>query len=147
MAEGFFNNFVKEIPGLNEFIGESAGLAACDGDFASAEAVDVLKGEWNIDISSHRARCLNESILKNSFLIFTMTRQHKEMITNAFPQLASKTFTLMEYAHGKKIDSREKEYDFTLDILDPYGMNRQIYLRCARQIRDAVERLIGLIRQ
>ncbi len=146
MAEGFFNELVKTVPELSDYLGESAGLAACDGDFASAEAIDVLKNEWNIDLYGHRARCLNESILRDSYLILTMTRQHKEMILNAFPQLEPNTFTLMEYAYGKRINSKEKEYDYTLDVLDPYGMNRQVYLKCARQIKDAVDKLVSLIR-
>ncbi len=146
MAEGFFNELIKTVPGLSGYIGESAGLTACEGDCASTEAVEVLMSEWNIDLSGHRARCLNQSILKDSYIILTMTRQHKEMILNVFPELEPVTFTLMEYAYGRKTNSKEKEYDFTLDILDPYGMNRQVYLKCARQIKDAVDKLVGLIR-
>jgi protein-tyrosine-phosphatase len=148
MAQGFFNEIVdKNCREPNLYVGESAGIAACDGDYASYEAADVMKSEWGIDISSHRARCLTENIMNEAYLVLAMTRQHKAVMVSSFPQAKSKIFTLMEYAYGKNSGAKAQDYDYTLDIPDPYGMSRQVYLKCARQIKDAVEKLVGLIRR
>lgn len=146
MAEGIFRDSIKKHPDLEYEVDiRSAGLTALEGDRASENAVRTLMDEWAIDISSHRSKRLNEKDLKNSDIILTMTRNHKNTIVSALPELKHKVFTLKEFVLDSQVNPRIGEYDFTLDIQDPYGMPLNVYKKCARDIKNAVDKLIEKI--
>jgi len=143
MAEGIFKAMAENDPDMSgRFTAESAGLGADACEPASGNAVDVLEREWGIDISSHKARPLTEDMVSKADLILAMTRRHKHMIVSMFPEHENKVYTLKEYVSEKNHTGDMEEYDFTLDITDPYGASRQAYGRCAREIGNALERLV-----
>ena len=153
MAEGFFCKAIESDPLLSKhFSAFSAGVMAINGNPASTNSVQVLKEEWGIDISAHKARLIKYEDIKNAHLVLTMTRNHKDAITRLFPDTKSKVFTLKEYAQGKNNNECfgndiADDYDFSLDIIDPYGMPIQVYRQCAMDIKEAVDNLIRRLKQ
>jgi protein-tyrosine phosphatase len=128
MAEALFKDILEERkePG-EEFIVSSAGIYAYEGDSASSEAMDVMRIEFGIDISSHRARVLDDRDIKESFIILVMTKHHREMILDIYPEAADKVYTLKEFA--------ESESD-SPDVSDPFGMDYEVYKDCASEIEE-----------
>lgn len=100
----------------------SAGVNAFDGFPASPEVVDLCS-EMGIDASTHKSRCLTAEMVEKSDIIFTMTKNHRQMILSMYPQAAGKCFLLA----GEK------------DIADPIGGGKQIYRACAKEIDKALE--------
>ena len=77
----------------------SAGLAAREGEPATPAAVQAL-AEMGLDLSSHSARQLTATMVREAELILTMTAGHKEYILQKYPEARGKTFTLKEYVQG-----------------------------------------------
>lgn len=143
MAEGIFNHLTGRDSSIaGRFRAVSAGIAAFSGQPASDCAVQVLKEEWDIDIGSHSSRMAEPELLESASLILAMTRAHKNAIVSAYPHLAPRVFTLKEYTCESEAPQFIKEYNYTLDISDPFGMSVNVYRLCAREIRNEVEKLI-----
>lgn len=148
MAEAILKKLFNEDSELRgHFSSSSAGVAAFDGDPASANAAEVLKNEWGIDLQTHSARSLSRELAENAYLILTMTRAHKERICLMWPDMASRTYTLKEYVLDEKDRRTSYEYNYALDIPDPYGMSREVYRRCAMEIHGVLEKLIAKIKR
>ncbi|MCX7709419.1 MAG: low molecular weight protein arginine phosphatase [Clostridia bacterium] len=148
MAEGIFKDLIeKDVSARDSFTAASAGLTAFDGDNASENAIRALKDEWAIDIGCHRARRLNEREIKEADLVLTMTRNHKDSILSVLPEAKSKVFTLKEYVYSKGNDPAMREYNYALDILDPYGMPLNVYKKCARDLRETIGHLIKKLKE
>lgn len=127
MAEALFRNLIKEREDLaTELSVTSAGIYAFEGDPASREAIEVLKEEFGIDLRAHRARVLNDKDIREAYLILTMTRHHREMILELYPEAADKIYTLKGFAQQEK----------TGDICDPYGQDYDTYKECAYEIES-----------
>ena len=143
MAEGLLKAALDADPELaaNYWV-SSAGTSALDGDRASLYSVKALEEICKIDISCHCARQLRLEDVEGAWLILTMTRGHKEAVISRAPNAAKKVYTLKEYANDIKTDPHTENYNFGLDILDPYGMSYEIYKRCGAEIKDAVEKLV-----
>ena len=143
MAEAIFGEAMKKDVQLNgQFTAFSAGISACDDDPASSNSIKVMKDEWGIDICSHRARRITGNDVEASELILAMARGHKEAILPMFPNARHKVFTLKEFVGGVDADVNMEQYNFALDIMDPYGMNIHVYRKCAHEIKNAVDKLI-----
>jgi len=146
MAEGLFRRAVENDSELRKTVTvSSAGLAAFDGDPASENAIRVLSNYYNADISSHSSKMITKEDIDRAYLVLTMTRSHKKALLSMYPGAHGKVFTLKEFT-SKKPEPGMEEYDFTLDIADPYGMPEEVYNRCARDINSAVERLAEMIK-
>jgi protein-tyrosine phosphatase len=147
MAEAFFNLAIKGYPRLSRcFHASSAGVMAINGDTASLESIQTLKKDWGIDISYHLSKLIGCKDIKEAYLVLTMTRKHKDALIRLFPNLESKIYTLKEYAEGNNIKNYfskdiTNNYDFSLDILDPYGMPLQVYKQCASEIKNAIDKV------
>jgi len=147
MAEGFFNEFVNKDKDLaGRFYALSAGIAAYDGLPASANAITALQEGWGIDISGHRARLISQDLMENSYLIFTMTGEQKEYLHFTHPEFKNKIFTLKEFVYDNIINKNKFEYDYNLNISDPFGKSIDEYKKCAVEIKEAVEKLISILK-
>jgi len=73
----------------------SAGLTAMVGYGADPIAVEIM-AERGIDISSHRARMLTESIIRDADLILVMDTMQKQHILTQYPYVLGKVFRLGE---------------------------------------------------
>ena len=143
MAEGIFNSRVEADDELRGKITSfSAGISSIDGESASESSIKVLKEKYSIDISAHRSQILNDKMLKDADLILTMTLHHKSVILSKIPELTKKVFTLKEFALQSENDDNSEEYNYRLDIADPFFMPMQVYKRCAEEIAGAIDKTI-----
>lgn len=137
MAEGIFNSIVLKEGIMGQFEASSAGISAYDGACASKNALNVLR-EWNIDISYHSSKRITQQEVDSAFLILTMTREHKKVLLQIFPEAEKKTYALNEFAYERVINIKSP----SIDISDPYGMNEGVYRKCALDIREAIYKVI-----
>ncbi len=112
----------------DEIMVSSAGIYAFEGDEASPQAIDVMKNEYGIDLTRHRARVLYDSDIEKASLILVMTKHHKEMIADIYPEAVSKVHLLKEYA-GLVKDT---------DVIDPFGQDYNTYKRCAKELEQLI---------
>ena len=113
----------------------SAGLGAGRGQQPSAHAIRVLKEE-GIDISEIRSQPVSAHLLEKADHIFTMTRDHLDMLLLLFPEMAAKARLLRfdEEAKGGRAD-----------VTDPIGGTRETYESCKEDIKRAMPRVMELI--
>lgn len=92
--------------------------------------------ENNINASAHLSTQLSEDVIRQSWLILTMTKNHKLSLIEHFPTAENKTFTLSEFT------------GFQQDIDDPYGLDifyyRQTFEKIQKRIDILVEKLMNL---
>ncbi|MDF2676234.1 MAG: protein-tyrosine-phosphatase [Bacillota bacterium] len=137
MAEGIFKYMLNEY-NIKSIAVTSAGISAFEGDKANYNAIQVLNSK-GIDISSHKAKRINDEILKEADLILAMTLSHKRMLNKFAPENSNKIFTLREFAYkinDEIIGSRN------LDIDDPYGMDYNVYDLCRKEIETELIKII-----
>ena len=113
----------------------SAGLGAGHGQPPSAHAIEVLRKE-GIDIADIRSQPVSAHLLQQADYIFTMTRDHLDMLLLLFPEMASKTRLLRfeEAAKGGRAD-----------VTDPIGGTRATYESCKADIQRAMSHVIPLV--
>lgn len=140
MAEAFFNKAAKEDDFLLEnWAGESAGIFAHEGDAASSQAVTALEEDYGIDLSLHKARQITTDLLDSADLVLTMTQNQKEAIISLFPFASEKVYSIKEFAGCSAPGS--------CDIPDPFGRSIATYRQSAKEIFDAVMKVIEKIKQ
>ena len=104
----------------------SAGLSAGSGAPASREAVNLL-AEEGIDLRNHESQPLTERLLLHADHVVTMTRGHRQMILNDYPDLANRV-TLLSSDDN--------------DISDPYGGGPREYAACKDSIEHHLKSMI-----
>jgi uracil phosphoribosyltransferase len=152
----------------------SAGVSVYGASPASRHAVRVMKSA-GLDIARHVSRPVSPKMAEHADLILAMTRRHKDMLLELFPQAQGKAFTLAEFAVSgrSKAENRKAERrgdaagagrskseswvlephacaagtDEYADIPDPYGGSRADYEYCAQTIRDYLEKVVVKIRE
>lgn len=125
MAEGL----ARGILGLNIQV-ESAGLAAREGDSASLQALEVLRGK-GVDLTSHKARRVSRGILEKADWIIPMTADQEKRLQTMFPEFASKIKRLGAW------NTMVEDYD----ILDPWGGTVEVYRRSAEDIESLIRKV------
>ena len=136
MAEGCCKKYFSDILGCQVdelvdlgYIIRSAGVAAFENSPASENALRVCQ-EHGIELRGHRSHQLTPEDIKQTDLIFTMSRSHRLYINHLLPSAAEKCFRL-------NVDS---------DISDPVGMDDVAYRDCFHQIKDnVINALNGII--
>jgi glycine hydroxymethyltransferase len=113
----------------------SAGLGAGRGQPPSAHAVEVLRKE-GIDISEIRSQPVSPDLLERADYIFTMTRDHLDMLLLLYPEMSAKARLLRfdEAAKGGRAD-----------VTDPIGGTRETYEACKEDIKRALPHVLTLI--
>lgn len=134
MAEALFKDLAKK-KGISSVKAISAGLAAVEGDKATPQAIEVMKRR-GIDLSGHRARNVDASLIEEADLILTMTRRHKSILSSMYPEAVSKTHVLRAYAEGGMSGEESTE------ISDPFGQPVEVYESCARQLEEIIAKLM-----
>ena len=130
MAEYLLKKKLKE-HGLNRKVNVcSAGTYAYDGDISTYDALDVMKYDYDIDMTLHRATAIKSSNIEDMDLILCMTYSHKKTLEMMYSNIKEKIFLLKEYVGiGSEID-------------DPYGYGIKVYKNCAKEIDEALDLLI-----
>lgn len=101
----------------------SAGTSALYGGRASDNAIAIMK-EMGADIRFHIARPVSELMARDADKIFVMSRMHKIILSEEFPDYAAK----MELLDP---DSN--------DVEDPVGGSMETYRQCAKKIKRLLE--------
>src|SRR5688572_3421643 len=133
MAEGLFAQMVKD---RDDFIVESAGLSAMDGQKASSHTFDVLKRQ-RIDLNKFRSRGLTCEIVKDATHIFCMTGMHREAIELLFPEAADKTYLVCEFCGDDDL--------MGADVPDPIGLGRSAYEETLDTLKRALPSVLAYI--
>ncbi len=120
MAEGLLKKMYAD------FSVSSAGTAALVGEGAAYEALQVMR-EYDVDISSHIARQVDEELIRDADLVLAMEGYQRDRLKGAYPEADGKIHTLKEYAGTDG------------DVSDPYGNTREFYQAVAQDIAKALE--------
>ena len=133
MAEAILKDTLKR-QGLEGVEVSSAGIHALAGEEASQAARELL-AERGIDLSGHRGRQIDRTLIGEADLILVMDRYQLAMIESLLPQTKGKVFLLRQF-------SPEGDQD----IRDPFGGNPEDYQRCLFQIEETMPGLLERIR-
>ncbi|PPF82225.1 low molecular weight phosphatase family protein [Subtercola sp. Z020] len=94
LAEGLLRERLREIGDVDL---SSAGIIARDGDQVTDQILQI-GGQFDVDLSAHRARYMIEPYVAGADLLFAMARSHRRAIVEMMPRKVSVTFTLREFA-------------------------------------------------
>jgi len=122
IAEVLFNKIAND-----KFIASSAGTNTINGRCAGPDTVKIMK-EYGIDLSNHKARKLDENLLKESDYVICMEKYHLNFLLNNFPKYSDKYSTL----RGK-------------NIADPYKGSYELYRTVAKDIEKGIQELLQKI--
>ena len=123
MAEGFFKKMLSEND-INACVC-SRGLFVLQGSIVSSFSVSAL-AEHGIDISIHRPKQLTLEDINDADYVFTMTLNQKDMITSLYPGFENIIYSISEFCD-------------TADIDDPYGSDKNLYIKCATRLKEACQ--------
>lgn len=137
MAHGLFEKKIKDNK-LSNIDVYSCGIYASIGDTPTYEARRVME-EYEVDISKHKSINIKYSGIKEMDLILCTTSSHKNAVTEIYPELKDKIFTMKEYVNYNR------EYHNPIDIKDPWGYDIDTYRSCASEIDECLELLINKI--
>jgi protein-tyrosine phosphatase len=104
----------------------SAGTWAILTRGASRYSVQLMAGQ-GIDITAHRARMVDEAMLREADLILCMELGHVEALQVEFPDYRDKIYALSEMV-GK-----------SYSIEDPYGGSLSDYESMVRQVTELID--------
>jgi len=90
----------------------------------NSKSVLALNG---IDASEHLSALLNYKMIRRSWLILTMTKDHKKKILQLYPASASKVYTISEFT------------GFNFDVMDPFEKDLEYYKKTFEEINDRVK--------
>ncbi len=133
MAEGLFRRLTASQPGFQ--IG-SAGVDATPGQAPSLDSVEAMR-RLGIDISSYRARLLDDSLVEEADFIFLMTTGHLMRVHDRFPAASEKTFLVREFEDG----------DGWKDVPDPIGQGIQAYTHCRDTLQEVLPGVLQFVQQ
>jgi protein-tyrosine phosphatase len=114
----------------------SAGTGAFHGNQATAFAIQAMQ-HYDIDISDHRARRLNRSMIAEADLILAMEQTHLKHIRGMQLFGAGKTHLLSRF------DNSRKPYD----IQDPIGGTPDLYTESAKLIHNCLDGIYAYIEE
>ncbi len=126
MAEAFFHRFAATRPGLNHVEVASAGTIAYDGNRPLAPCVAVMKSDYGIDMTAHRARRIRADLKAELILA---------MDPHVAQQIRELGVTGDVHLIGEYVGSPGEHVE------DPYGGAEDDYRRCARQL----DRMVGAL--
>jgi protein-tyrosine phosphatase len=127
MAEGMLRHRI--LKNFNEIVTvSSAGTDAFHGNQATAFAIQAMK-HYGIDISDHRARRLNRSMVAEADLILAMEQYHIKTIRAMQLFGAGKVHLLGRF------DNSRKPYD----VSDPIGGGLDLYIETAKLIYNCLD--------
>lgn len=136
MAEGMMKKLIKE----NNIDAEvySCGIYAETGNDPTYNAQEAAS-EYGADISNHRATNIRDSKIEEMDIILCATISHKQSVLYLHPELEGKVFTMKEYA---KLNKNGQD----MDIKDPWGYDEFVYRKCASEIEECLEKIVGILK-
>ena len=127
MAEYYFNGEMEKLNKTSEITAVSRGLSAENGMPMALNAQKTLASNniiCNIDNILHESRQIDEDILEKADFICGITEAHANILKENFPRFESKILKMPE------------------NIGDPYGGSLEVYEKCFKNIKKAVDIII-----
>src|SRR2546422_65498 len=97
MAEAFVRHELDQ-RGVGGISVESSGVSGWADSPPTPEVADAL-GEYGLDVSKHRARRLDRTMVESADLVVGLSAEHRDAVADLVPQAATRTFTLKELGH------------------------------------------------
>ncbi|GAB4580746.1 MAG: low molecular weight protein arginine phosphatase [Anaerolineales bacterium] len=104
----------------------SAGTWARDGYPAARESQEIL-GKMGIDLSRHRSRVVNETLLQRADLVLVMEKGHKEALWAEFPSYKDRVYLLSEMI------------GLQADVHDPVGGTYADFEETVRDLQEIID--------
>jgi protein-tyrosine-phosphatase len=126
MAEKLFQ-YLLQCHGFTEgdWHVSSAGTWAEEGQPAASSAIEVIIGEWGLDLKEHKSRRVDQALIARQDLVLVMEKSHLEAMRFEFADQRQSIFLLSQMI-GQNFD-----------IEDPYASPLKEYRRIAHHI-DAI---------
>jgi protein-tyrosine-phosphatase len=139
MAQALFQKLKdKFAPDLN-YQADSAGIRAIEGLPPTEETI-ICMSKQGLDISAHKAKSIDNKIIKKSSLILTMTQQQRIFLKKQFPLSMNKIFLFKTFCLRNKCIKNP-------DIEDPYGKDMFFYEKICSQLEQDINKLINRLRE
>jgi protein-tyrosine phosphatase len=136
LAAAFLKDKLKDIPGGNEWVIDSAGTWTKSGTPIHSQTIEDA-AQFNLDIRAHRSKQVTAELLFRQDLILAMETGHKEAMQIEFPDQSKKIHLLSEVVDGR-----------SYDIPDPFSLegehDRQVADELYRIIERGVQKILGL---
>ena len=136
MAEGLFKKMLQDRNRTDVDV-YSAGIQASTGEYSTDEAIIVMKEDYDVNLLQHQSTNIKNSPIKDMDLVLCATHAQLTTVEYKYPELDHKIFTIKSYAYGPEIEDE--------DIEDPWGYPMEVYKKCAKEIYDALEKIIEKI--
>jgi tRNA threonylcarbamoyl adenosine modification protein (Sua5/YciO/YrdC/YwlC family) len=107
-----------------------------------SENSKLVLEENGIDAKHHLSTQISQELAQDSWLILTMTEQHKKSLREADTKTEKKTYTVLEFVQKLGGQSFQK-----FDIDDPYGMDITHYRHTFQIISSCLDRLMPYLKQ
>ena len=136
-AEATLRSLLRK-DGLEEFNIKSAGLLESEGRAVPGSAQNIGRQE-GIDLSTHRSRLLDFSMVDWSGIILVMDSRNLHAVTSKFPQARDKTFLIGLF--NNEDESHEIDDPWDLDsqkLLSIYAKIRRSCLNLEEMLLEAV---------
>ncbi|MDO5039605.1 low molecular weight protein arginine phosphatase [Clostridium sp.] len=131
MAEEIFNKLINS----SDIVAQSAGITIVPGSFVTEKSAELIKEELNVDVKDKQAIQLNDSMIKNSDIILTMTNYGRDFIKENYPNYKDKVFSICEYAGVKG------------EVTDPYGSTISVYQKIYKELEGVMPLLIDKLKK
>lgn len=127
MAQALFNHLNDK----SDWMATSCGLAALGGELVSGNAIQVMRVDFGIDISDHRARPVTEDCIQKASLVLTMTTAQRDFLRQSMPAAAGRIMTIGECAGQPDVS-----------IPDPFGRDLAAYRETAAALAGLIKKII-----
>lgn len=134
MAEVLFQQLVEIRGEEGEWLIESAGIAAFDGEPATNNT-QIVASERGMDLSSHRSKRATRPAVEPFALLLVMEERHREVMREAYPDLADRVFLLREMVDAEG------------DVHDPIGTTLPNYRAMAEEVESVLNDGFDRIKQ
>lgn len=125
IAKVILEQKLRALGKLDRFEIDSAAYDSPTYPVASSTAREAIKKLFSQDLlASPKAKKLTPGLVEKADLILVMGARMKKSLPTG------KTWTLKEYVGGSG------------EIIDPFGRDLDVYLRCAREISDELELIV-----
>lgn len=125
MAEALLRHVAKSRPALETLVVGSAGTIALSGNLPCADAVDVMRRQFELEIVAHRARPLTRRLRADLALDRETEREARALKLRAPVEML-----------GDHVGTGE-------EVEDPYGRSPRHYRDVAHQLKRLVELVVA----
>lgn len=135
LAEYFFSDYVEKQGAGDRFDISSAGTYAIDGNRATYEALEAGRRR-GLDLTPHRARPVNGSLLSAADHVLVMTQSHHDWLCRHYPGLENKIYLAKLFPSHLSGEPPE-----ITDVPDPYGESVGYYLEVLKMLEPVLPKL------